>query len=158
MTRNITLRMDEKLLKEIKHVAVEEDLSVSAWITRLARQSTRISDMKSQKSLRSRQWKKPASMGEKHTAVMSSMNADIFIDTNILVYAHDRSEAKKHEIAKVLISEIWNNRNSAAISIQVLQEFFTTMIRNGGDPGVFRNIAENYMQWQVIEITCAVLK
>ena len=39
MTRNITLRMDEKLLKEIKHVAVEEDLSVSAWITRLARQA-----------------------------------------------------------------------------------------------------------------------
>ena len=97
-------------------------------------------------------------MGEKHTAVMSSMNADIFIDTNILVYAHDRSEAKKHEIAKVLISEIWNIRNSAAISIQVLQEFFTTMIRNGGDPGVFRNIAENYMQWQVIENTCALLK
>ncbi len=37
MTKNITLRMDENLLKEIKHIAVEEDLSVSAWITRLAR-------------------------------------------------------------------------------------------------------------------------
>ena len=34
MTKNITLRMDEQLLKEIKHIAVEEDMSVSAWITR----------------------------------------------------------------------------------------------------------------------------
>ena len=33
MTKNITLRMDEQLLKEIKHIAIEKDMSVSAWIT-----------------------------------------------------------------------------------------------------------------------------
>jgi hypothetical protein len=33
MTKNITLRMDEQLLKDVKHIAVEEDMSVSAWIT-----------------------------------------------------------------------------------------------------------------------------
>ncbi len=96
-------------------------------------------------------------MAEKHTAVMNFMNVEIFIDTNILVYAHDSSETKKHDIAKALISKIWNNRNSAAISIQVLQEFFTTMVRNGGDPELFRKIAENYMHWQVVENTRALL-
>ena len=32
MTKNITLRMDEQLLKDVKHIAVEKDMSVSAWI------------------------------------------------------------------------------------------------------------------------------
>ena len=33
MTKNITIRMDEQLLKDVKHIAVEHDMSVSAWIT-----------------------------------------------------------------------------------------------------------------------------
>ncbi len=36
MTKNITLRMDEKDLRNLKHVAVEHDMSVSAWITKTA--------------------------------------------------------------------------------------------------------------------------
>ncbi len=35
MTKNITLRMDEELLRRAKHVAVEEDKSLSAWIADL---------------------------------------------------------------------------------------------------------------------------
>ncbi|MEN8148678.1 MAG: hypothetical protein ABFS86_02575 [Planctomycetota bacterium] len=35
MTRNVTLRMDEKLLTELRHRAVDADLSLSAWITRV---------------------------------------------------------------------------------------------------------------------------
>ena len=34
MTKNITLRMDEELLRTAKHSAVEHDMSVSAWIAR----------------------------------------------------------------------------------------------------------------------------
>ncbi|GEM_PF-838208 len=33
MTKNITLRMDEDQLRNLKHIAVEHDMSVSAWIT-----------------------------------------------------------------------------------------------------------------------------
>jgi hypothetical protein len=36
MTKNITLRMNEKDLKQLKHIAVEHDMSVSAWITKAA--------------------------------------------------------------------------------------------------------------------------
>ncbi len=33
MTANVTLRMDENLLQRVKHRAVDERLSVSAWVT-----------------------------------------------------------------------------------------------------------------------------
>ncbi len=41
MTKNITLRMDEQLLKDVKHIAVEEDMSVSAWINQLVEKAAR---------------------------------------------------------------------------------------------------------------------
>ncbi len=33
MTRNVTLRMDEDLLTELRHQAVDAHMSLSAWIT-----------------------------------------------------------------------------------------------------------------------------
>ena len=41
MTKNITLRMDEQLLKDVKHIAVEKDMSVSAWITQAVKKATK---------------------------------------------------------------------------------------------------------------------
>ena len=38
MTKNITIRMDEQLLKDVKHLAVEHDMSVSAWIKQVVEQ------------------------------------------------------------------------------------------------------------------------
>ena len=35
MTKNITLRMDEDVLRKAKHLAVEENKSLSAWIAEL---------------------------------------------------------------------------------------------------------------------------
>jgi len=32
MSGNITLRLDEKILKRVKHLAVDRDQSVSAWV------------------------------------------------------------------------------------------------------------------------------
>lgn len=40
MTKNITLRMDEELLRKAKHIAVEHDLSVSAWISQAVQEAT----------------------------------------------------------------------------------------------------------------------
>jgi len=33
MTKNVTLRMDEELLSELRHRAVDEKMSLSGWIT-----------------------------------------------------------------------------------------------------------------------------
>ncbi len=44
------------------------------------------------------------------------------VDTNILVYAYDRSERKKHELAKEAVKSNWA-RQTGALSIQNLVEF-----------------------------------
>jgi predicted nucleic acid-binding protein len=56
-----------------------------------------------------------------------------FIDTNILVYAHDVSAGAKHEQAKTLLQSLWASR-MGCLSIQVLQEFFVTITRKVPKP------------------------
>ena len=38
MTRNVTLRMDEELLRKLRHLAVDEHTSLSAWVVAALRQ------------------------------------------------------------------------------------------------------------------------
>ena len=56
------------------------------------------------------------------------MNDRFFIDTNILVYANDRSELDKHEKAKQIILEGIVNDN-IAVSTQVISEFYITITK-----------------------------
>ena len=56
-----------------------------------------------------------------------------FVDTNVLVYAHDRSAGKKHEIAKELVKRLWESRQGC-LSVQVLQEFYVTVTRKVAQP------------------------
>ncbi len=86
------------------------------------------------------------------------MSADIFLDTNILVYAFDRGDQVKHEQAAVFMKKFWTDRWPVAVSIQVLQEFYMTMLRKGGDPKYFREVVESFMRWAVVENTCSLLR
>jgi predicted nucleic acid-binding protein len=45
-----------------------------------------------------------------------------FVDTNVIIYAHDRSTGRKHEKAVDLLTRLFAER-ARAISIQVLIEF-----------------------------------
>jgi predicted nucleic acid-binding protein len=56
------------------------------------------------------------------------MSAEYFIDTNILVYANDRSDAVKREKAKRLVLDGLADERMA-LSTQVLGEFFVTVTR-----------------------------
>jgi predicted nucleic acid-binding protein len=51
-----------------------------------------------------------------------------FVDTNILVYAHDVTAGDKHSRARVLVEELWDTRQGC-LSVQALQEFFVTTTR-----------------------------
>jgi predicted nucleic acid-binding protein len=51
-----------------------------------------------------------------------------FVDTNILVYAHDRDAGGKHDTAKALLAALWDSR-SGSLSTQVLQEFYAVVTR-----------------------------
>ena len=75
-----------------------------------------------------------------------------FVDTNILVYAHDRDAGDKHEIAGKVISELWKSR-LGLLSIQVLQEFYVTLTRKIPTPldrPTTRRILRNYFNWEMV--------
>ena len=72
---------------------------------------------------------------------MSDNLAKEFIDTNILVYAHDRSAGEKHETAQDLIRGLWETGNGC-LSVQVLQEFFVTVTRKVARPLSLEEAAE----------------
>jgi len=54
---------------------------------------------------------------------MSARPSRQFVDTNILVYAYDRTQEEKWERARSLVDPLWPSAEGT-LSIQVLQEFF----------------------------------
>ncbi len=51
------------------------------------------------------------------------MNGREFLDTNVLIYAHDARDTHKRECARELIRRLMRERRGV-LSLQVLQEFF----------------------------------
>ena len=56
------------------------------------------------------------------------MNDRTFVDTNVLIYAHDVDANAKHEAAKSVLRELWSER-TGVLSMQVLQEFYVNVTR-----------------------------
>lgn len=78
----------------------------------------------------------------------------VFVDTNILVYAHDASEEEKQTIAKALIDELWESEQGA-LSTQVLQEFYVVATRKFEPPlsrKEARELVSNYGEWKLVRI------
>jgi predicted nucleic acid-binding protein len=74
-----------------------------------------------------------------------------FIDTNILVYAHDVDAGEKHATAREMVSELWNTR-TGALSTQVLQEFYVTVTRKLPKPldrTTARQLVREYSRWRM---------
>ncbi len=79
----------------------------------------------------------------------------IFLDTNILVYAYDLDEKLKHQIAKDILTDCWNNR-SGTLSTQVIQEFYVTLTRKLPKKlpvHEIREIIREFMSWPIYQIT-----
>ncbi len=64
---------------------------------------------------------------------MNARSGYQFIDTNVLVYAHDISAGAKHNRAARLLEESWESR-LCCLSIQVLQEFYVSITRKVAHP------------------------
>jgi predicted nucleic acid-binding protein len=56
------------------------------------------------------------------------MSDKTFVDTNVLIYAHDIDAGTKHEIAKTILRDLWSER-TGVLSLQVLQEFYVNVTR-----------------------------
>ena len=80
--------------------------------------------------------------------------AKTFIDTNILVYAHDASESEKRPIARAVLEGLWADR-SGVVSTQVLQEFYVVATRKFNPPlrrADAREILALYSTWLVMQV------
>lgn len=72
-----------------------------------------------------------------------------FIDTNVLVYAHDRGEGLKHDIAVALLAKLWRD-GTGVLCTQILQEFYSVVTRKRRHPlskREAREIVAEYSTW-----------
>ena len=72
-----------------------------------------------------------------------------FVDTNVLIYAHDVDAKAKHEVAKSVLRELWSGR-SGVLSMQVLQEFYVNVTRKIASPlpkDAARLVVNSYSIW-----------
>jgi predicted nucleic acid-binding protein len=79
------------------------------------------------------------------------MRAKTFIDTNVLIYAHDVDAGAKYESAKEILRQLWSQR-AGVLSTQVLQEFYVNVRRKIATPlskPVARAVVDSYMVWCV---------
>ena len=79
------------------------------------------------------------------------MSGKTFVDTNILIYAHDLDAKAKHEIAKEVLRDLWSSR-AGVLSMQVLQEFYVNATRKISSPlskKAARGVVNSYSIWCV---------
>lgn len=85
------------------------------------------------------------------------MTDKAFVDTNILVYAHDSSAGIKHERARALIEMLWNE-GGGILSTQVLQDLCINLRRRIARPWLVeetRSLLEDLMSWEIVVNTPA---
>jgi predicted nucleic acid-binding protein len=79
------------------------------------------------------------------------MSDKTFVDTNVLIYAHDVDARVKYEVAKSVLSELWSQR-TGVLSMQVLQEFYVNVTRKIATPvpkEAARLLVNSYSTWCV---------
>jgi predicted nucleic acid-binding protein len=80
------------------------------------------------------------------------MSDKYFVDTNILVYAHDRTAGVKHSRARALLEQLWGS-GEGVLSTQVLQELCVNLRRKTANPLLVeevRRLIQEYSTWEVI--------
>lgn len=74
-----------------------------------------------------------------------------FVDTNVLIYAHDSTAGDKHERARRILEDLWESR-TGFLSVQVLQEFFVNVTRKIPKPlstSEAKEVIADLSRWRV---------
>jgi predicted nucleic acid-binding protein len=77
------------------------------------------------------------------------MNDKAFVDSNVLIYAHDLDAGAKREIAKTALRELWEEQ-TGVLSAQVLEEFYVNATRKIPRPlskNSARDVVNEYIPW-----------
>lgn len=78
----------------------------------------------------------------------------VFVDTNVLAYAHDSSDQRRQPIASALVDELWQSR-AGVLSTQVLTEFYAVVTRKFDPPMARRDaraLVDAYAAWPIVQV------
>ena len=81
----------------------------------------------------------------------------VFIDTNVLIYAHDLDSGEKHKAAAKLLLGAWNEEVRPVISVQVLQELVVNLLRKVDDADEAIQTMIDYSVRRVIDAGTALV-
>ena len=88
------------------------------------------------------------------------MNGSYLVDTNILVYAYDRSERAKQTRARDILDWL-ESRGCGTVSTQILGEFFWIVTRRIQEPLRIREayveLERHLRSWRTLEITRVIV-
>ena len=82
-----------------------------------------------------------------------------FVDTNVLVYAHDLSETDRRPVAQATLDQLWRTR-AGTLSTQVLSEFYVVATRKFDPPmtrRAAREVIDAYSAWPVVTVDAALI-
>src|SRR5215475_8353098 len=83
---------------------------------------------------------------------MSPMPVLTFVDTNVLLYAHDDKPDLRSKLAKELVKQLWTS-GAGVLSTQVLQEFYVNAVKTyklAMTLAEARGIVAAYGRWRII--------
>ncbi len=87
------------------------------------------------------------------------IGSDCFIDTNILFYAFDRDAGTKRDAALERLAEFGRLANPPFISVQVLNELYTSLTRPGRlKPKDAKAVVESLMDWRVVSLSSQTVR
>jgi predicted nucleic acid-binding protein len=80
------------------------------------------------------------------------MSSKYFVDTNILIYAHDRLAGEKYLRARQVVDHLWDT-GEGVLSTQVLQELCINLRRKLARPlslSEVSRVVRDYLEWDVV--------
>lgn len=83
------------------------------------------------------------------------MNGKCFVDTDILIYAHDRAAGVKHLRAQMLLEQLWTS-GWGVISTQVIEELCIQLCHSAANPLPIDEVClliRDYSTWEVVSHT-----
>ena len=161
MKRNLTLSLDEKLLRLARMVCQKRNTTLTQFV-RDQLENMVYRDEEYQNSMNrivSLMKKDRSRWNPRRGPGMSFMKDRTFFDTNILVYAFDDSNQTKYKIASDFIIEAYKE-GLGVISTQVLKEFYVTVtqkIPGKMDMGDAEQVIRDFSVWSVVETDVALI-
>ena len=83
----------------------------------------------------------------------------VFVDSNVLLYAHDRSESEKQAVAHAWLEALWLDR-AGRVSPQVLREFYWNATRKLVRPltrTAARDVVRRFGPWSTADDDAALV-